>query len=328
MWRQRLLSPILSPGKFAEYLVDEFNKINAVCSEPPGTEPTATEVGELPSPVAKRADGVYDGALRKDCGEVCKSNNRCGPCDPDDLDPEDVTPTDTMPNNPASSTPVDFSPTKPVPELPAPSSTAPSNTFPSDSAQDDFATPEPAPTADDPTQGDSAPTKPVPPKETGRPDNATMAISVDGKCSLNVSCTGSSFGDCCSTSGYCGTGSDWCVESFLGYTNCYSGSCDTSLGGVSTDGTCGPNYRGNMTCVGSAFGECCSTSGFCGSSSRHCGIAVCYSGKCEGSTNIGDGGENGDKEKEDKGGEDKSKAGKDEEDKREEVKDKDADGGD
>lgn len=45
------------------------------------------------------------------------------------------------------------------------------------------------------------------------------------------------------------------VESFLGYTNCYSGSCDMSLGGVSTDGTCGPNYRGNMTCVGSAFGE-------------------------------------------------------------------------
>ncbi|KAG5297288.1 hypothetical protein I7I48_06359 [Histoplasma ohiense] len=62
MWRQRLLSPILSPGKFAEYLVDEFNKINAVCSDSPGTEPTAAEVGELPSPVAKRADGVYDGA--------------------------------------------------------------------------------------------------------------------------------------------------------------------------------------------------------------------------------------------------------------------------
>lgn len=72
----------------------------------------------------------------------------------------------------------------------------------------------------------------------------------------------------------------------------------------------------------------CSTSGFCGSSSRHCGITVCYSGKCEGSTNIGDGGGDGDKEKEDKGGEDKSKEGKDGEDKREEVKDKDADGGD
>lgn len=64
MWRQRLLSPILSPGKFAEYLVDEFNKINAVCSDSPGTEPTAAEVGELPSPVAKRADGVYDGACK------------------------------------------------------------------------------------------------------------------------------------------------------------------------------------------------------------------------------------------------------------------------
>ncbi|QSS63470.1 DNA polymerase III subunits gamma and tau domain-containing protein [Histoplasma capsulatum] len=327
MWRQRLLSPILSPGKFAEYLVDEFNKINAVCSDSPSTEPTAAEVGESPSPVAKRADGVYDGAstpalpthpgaiencgqyydvvegdtcgriaakfwiglaptcgqimrsaylrlkksqfpqmeiVEKDMGPYCKSNNRCGPCDLDDLDPEDVTPTDTMPNNPAPSTPVDSSPTKPVPELPAPSSTAP--TFPSDSAQDDFATPEPTPTADDPTPGNTTPTKPVPPKETGRPDNATMAISVDGKCSLNVSCTGSSFGDCCSTSGYCGTGSDWC-----GVGNCLAGACEKDDGNISFDGTCGPLFPGNKTCSGSKFGDCCSVSGYCGTGPDWCG---------------------------------------------------------
>jgi len=37
--------------------------------------------------------------------------------------------------------------------------------------------------------------------------------------------------------------------------------------GVSQDGTCG----NGITCVGSEFGNCCSTSGICGSSDGHCG---------------------------------------------------------
>lgn len=38
---------------------------------------------------------------------------------------------------------------------------------------------------------------------------------------------------------------------------------------VSTDGTCAGTA--GMTCAGSAFGDCCSSSGYCGSSSAYCG---------------------------------------------------------
>ncbi|OAX79990.1 hypothetical protein ACJ72_05685 [Emergomyces africanus] len=429
MWRQRLLSPILSPGKFAEYLVDQFNKIEAACSDSPVEASAAAGTNEVPTPVQKRADGVYHktvtpafptqpGAI-EDCGqyynvvagdtcgsissnlgisiydikrfnteldracsnlladhsicvapivkepistdgncgdgyETCNSNNRCGPCDFGGSNPEDANPIDPMPDNPVpgDSTPsntasADPSLTNPVPEDSTTSSTAPSNVAPSDG--DDSAIAEPTSSADGPTQVDPTPTGPGTPKETTHPDNSTMSISLDGTCTLNITCEGSGFGDCCSTSGFCGTGPEWCgVENCLagaceedttgisfdgtcgplfrdnrtcigskfgdccsvtgycgtgpkwcGYGNCYSGACDTSLGSVSTDGTCGPNFPGNMICVGSAYGECCSTSGFCGSSSRHCGIAVCYSGKCEGRSNDQDGADKGSKDLED-----------------------------
>lgn len=47
------------------------------------------------------------------------------------------------------------------------------------------------------------------PIEPPRGDGWTN-ISKDGKCSKKVSCLGSGFGDCCSTSGYCGSGPKWC----------------------------------------------------------------------------------------------------------------------
>ncbi|KAK1758885.1 hypothetical protein QBC47DRAFT_457273 [Echria macrotheca] len=48
---------------------------------------------------------------------------------------------------------------------------------------------------------------------------------------------------------------------------------------VTTDGQCGNGY----TCLGSAFGDCCSAHGWCGSTTDHCG-ATCQSsfGKCNG----------------------------------------------
>ncbi|CAP99978.1 Pc22g26900 [Penicillium rubens Wisconsin 54-1255] len=48
--------------------------------------------------------------------------------------------------------------------------------------------------------------------------------STNGECgpnfANNMTCVGSSFGDCCSVAGYCGNSSDYCSG-----TNCYSGSC-------------------------------------------------------------------------------------------------------
>ncbi|EFQ97480.1 hypothetical protein MGYG_00520 [Nannizzia gypsea CBS 118893] len=51
--------------------------------------------------------------------------------------------------------------------------------------------------------------------------NSTM-ISKDGTCNKYIRCVGSPFGNCCSTSGWCGYGKAWC-----GIGNCVSGFCDT-----------------------------------------------------------------------------------------------------
>jgi hypothetical protein len=81
---------------------------------------------------------------------------------------------------------------------------------------------------------------------------------------------------CCSIYGFCGSDSDYC-----GAGNCYSGNCDTDIGGKSTTGECGPLFAGNKTCTGTQFGVCCSTSGYCGNSTDYCGVGNCYDGACD-----------------------------------------------
>ncbi|KAJ3547832.1 hypothetical protein NM208_g1312 [Fusarium decemcellulare] len=107
-------------------------------------------------------------------------------------------------------------------------------------------------------------------------------ISTDGSCGKNgKTCKGSTFGDCCSSSGYCGKTSTHCGAG----CNSAFGTCDAAAGDISTDGSCGKNGK---TCKGSTFGDCCSSTGYCGKSSDHCG-AGCNSafGTCdEGAGNI------------------------------------------
>lgn len=101
--------------------------------------------------------------------------------------------------------------------------------------------------------------------------NGTCGASVGG-----LTCTNPDFGPCCSVYGFCGNGTDFC-----GTGNCYSGSCDTDTGGLSTNGECGPLFAGDKICTGTQFGNCCSISGFCGNSSDYCATGNCYSGACE-----------------------------------------------
>ncbi|EAS36475.3 uncharacterized protein CIMG_12752 [Coccidioides immitis RS] len=117
-----------------------------------------------------------------------------------------------------------------------------------------------------------SPLRPRPTKVTEPPE----LISKDGRCNQTVSCVGSGFGECCSTSGYCGSGPLWC-----GLGNCVSGSCDSKPGQVSTDGSCGPRFPGNKICEGSKFGDCCSIRGYCGSTELYCAADNCHSGNCE-----------------------------------------------
>ncbi|KAL0943095.1 uncharacterized protein CTRU02_200981 [Colletotrichum truncatum] len=105
----------------------------------------------------------------------------------------------------------------------------------------------------------------VPPWQTG-------ILSEDGTCGSGTPgwvCT-PAWGACCSKDGLCGYSSafcgDGCQEGF--------GECDSTSppppgpGDPSPDGTCGGTNGFN--CTGTAYGNCCSSGGFCGSSPAHC----------------------------------------------------------
>lgn len=105
-----------------------------------------------------------------------------------------------------------------------------------------------------------------------------QGITQDGTCgpaNHGWLCGDSTWGKCCSTSGYCGNTPAHCDPG-----NCVSGACNTNPGGPSTDGSCGPNFAGNKTCTGTSFGTCCSNYGYCGSTTDYCSKANCYSGAC------------------------------------------------
>lgn len=119
---------------------------------------------------------------------------------------------------------------------------------------------------------------------------STLKVSSDATCGNGNTCSGSTFGNCCSSHGYCGSTSDYCG------TGCQSGfgTCGTSSSvattsttavakvvstsattsakasstalTVSKDGTCGST----TTCKGSTFGLCCSQNGWCGSTTAYC----------------------------------------------------------
>ncbi|KAH9859233.1 hypothetical protein J1614_012249 [Plenodomus biglobosus] len=89
-------------------------------------------------------------------------------------------------------------------------------------------------------------------------------------------CVGSTFGGFCSNYGFCGDGTAFC-----GAGNCFSGAWTGSNEGITKDGTCGPD-QSNWLCGESAYGACCSTSGYCGGNSpAHCGADNCISGACD-----------------------------------------------
>lgn len=92
---------------------------------------------------------------------------------------------------------------------------------------------------------------------------AGISPSFDGTCSDGHTCTGSTFGTCCSAAGFCGSTSAYCSPA----SGCQPefGICQAALV-PSKDGSCGIGE----TCTGSAFGKCCSTAGFCGSSPAYC----------------------------------------------------------
>ena len=105
----------------------------------------------------------------------------------------------------------------------------------------------------------------------------TTKVTTDGQCGANgATCLGATFGNCCSSSGWCGTSDAHCGTGCqAGFGNCGIVSKTTTATPpgatktVSTDATCGG--AGGFTCQGSAFGNCCSASGWCGKETAYCG---------------------------------------------------------
>ena len=99
-------------------------------------------------------------------------------------------------------------------------------------------------------------------------------ISPDGTCggTKKYKCKGSSYGDCCSSAGYCGKSTDHCgagCQSGFGTCSTVTTSSAAPIqSGISTDGTCGGTK--GLKCQGSTFGNCCSAGGYCGSTVNHC----------------------------------------------------------
>ncbi|KAF3002041.1 hypothetical protein E8E13_008907 [Curvularia kusanoi] len=118
----------------------------------------------------------------------------------------------------------------------------------------------------------------------------TKKVSTDGTCAGTgkQTCQGSTFGNCCSQAGWCGSTSAYCGTGCQsGFGTCGSATASkaatstkpaaTSAAAqkVSTDATCGGT--GKQTCKGSTFGNCCSQAGWCGSTTAYCGTG-CQSG--------------------------------------------------
>lgn len=116
-------------------------------------------------------------------------------------------------------------------------------------------------------------------------------ISIDGNCGsnsdTNATCLSSTFGNCCSSKGFCGSTPAYCGA---GCDSAF-GTCTTtsSSQSISTSGSCGLTGTSSITCQGSTFGDCCSGLGFCGGNSSYCGNG-CQSayGTCGESSGKGD----------------------------------------
>ncbi|KAF5974969.1 muramidase [Fusarium coicis] len=113
----------------------------------------------------------------------------------------------------------------------------------------------------------SAPTSTTASSKTSSSAAQPTNVGTDGTCggAKGKTCLNSAFGDCCSSSGYCGDSLPYCGA------GCQSkfGKCGAGSERISPDGTCGGDKE--YTCEGSQFGDCCSQYGYCGKATDNCG---------------------------------------------------------
>lgn len=104
-------------------------------------------------------------------------------------------------------------------------------------------------------------------------------ITPDGTCGPTkpgaYACRG---GYCCSKWGWCGTAPEYCGDDCnKEYGTCGVPTPTPTPHPISPDGSCGPGSAGPYRC---ADGDCCSSFGWCGSTTEHCSRCQPGWGKC------------------------------------------------
>ncbi|PSR80524.1 hypothetical protein BD289DRAFT_440635 [Coniella lustricola] len=72
-----------------------------------------------------------------------------------------------------------------------------------------------------------------------------------------------------------------CTNFQPGATYCVSESLGTALP-ISSNGLCGSQQNWTNTCIGSIWGDCCGSGGYCGTGDDYCGQGNCQEGTCDG----------------------------------------------
>lgn len=112
------------------------------------------------------------------------------------------------------------------------------------------------------------------------PAHSSSPARSDGRCGSafgNAVCDPNGpYGGCCSSAGWCGNTDAHCLPSNGCQSGC-RGSSTTTAGGSSPSGTsprpdgrCGSAFGGATCDPNGAYGGCCSSAGWCGSTTAHC----------------------------------------------------------
>ncbi|KAI9724921.1 MAG: hypothetical protein M1812_000197 [Candelaria pacifica] len=93
---------------------------------------------------------------------------------------------------------------------------------------------------------------------------------IDGRCGSafgGATCDPAGvYGGCCSSGGYCGTTTAHCLVS----NGCQSGCTASAATAPRADGRCGTAFGGATCDPAGAYGGCCSSGGYCGTTPAHC----------------------------------------------------------
>ncbi|WEW60546.1 hypothetical protein PRK78_006033 [Emydomyces testavorans] len=215
LWRQRLLSPTLPPGNFTDYLIDQFKVLEETCSTdlPFTTSAPTLIIGAAPTKAANVrrwaathipvASPTPSSLIARKSIAPRKAFYRTGRNADKQLfsgiEIDDLMSYNTQLDRDCANLWHNYA----ICIAPAHIQSSTETAVPTEPGKKNM----PEDWDDDDGSNDSDDL----PQDDDMPE-WLKNISKDGKCDEDTSCVGSGFGDCCSSSGYCGSGPMWCGE--------------------------------------------------------------------------------------------------------------------